>query len=103
MNVHIGVAVDDCTKNFGELTGLNALAIYDYISRGDGTSYGSRIGAVVRAGCMGWRTGGTAKKDRDCAVRFRRAHMNVRSEEHTSELQSRLHLVCRLLLEKKKK
>src|SRR2546422_7146764 len=29
------------------------------------------------------------------------AHM--RSEEHTSELQSRLHLVCRLLLEKKKK
>src|SRR5690348_18214862 len=31
----------------------------------------------------------------------RRAH--VRSEEHTSELQSPVHLVCRLLLEKKKK
>src|SRR2546422_7233028 len=31
-----------------------------------------------------------------CSTRFR-------SEEHTSELQSRLHLVCRLLLEKKKK
>src|SRR2546422_8322099 len=30
-------------------------------------------------------------------------HRNMRSEEHTSELQSRLHLVCRLLLEKKKK
>src|SRR2546422_7064949 len=29
--------------------------------------------------------------------------LRVRSEEHTSELQSRLHLVCRLLLEKKKK
>src|SRR2546429_5835181 len=28
--------------------------------------------------------------------------MTMRSEEHTSELQSRLHLVCRLLLEKKK-
>src|SRR2546429_1765478 len=28
---------------------------------------------------------------------------SIRSEEHTSELQSRLHLVCRLLLEKKKK
>src|SRR2546429_2329224 len=28
--------------------------------------------------------------------------MALRSEEHTSELQSRLHLVCRLLLEKKK-
>src|SRR2546422_3622919 len=27
---------------------------------------------------------------------------HLRSEEHTSELQSRLHLVCRLLLEKKK-
>src|SRR2546429_5394141 len=29
--------------------------------------------------------------------------VRARSEEHTSELQSRLHLVCRLLLEKKKK
>ena len=29
--------------------------------------------------------------------------MKIRSEEHTSELQSRLHLVCRLLLEKKNK
>src|SRR2546422_1634711 len=29
--------------------------------------------------------------------------LKTRSEEHTSELQSRLHLVCRLLLEKKKK
>src|SRR3989449_5443913 len=28
--------------------------------------------------------------------------IHLRSEEHTSELQSRLHLVCRLLLEKKK-
>src|SRR2546422_5395267 len=32
-----------------------------------------------------------------------RARARARSEEHTSELQSRLHLVCRLLLEKKKK
>src|SRR2546422_8313892 len=31
------------------------------------------------------------------------ARLVDRSEEHTSELQSRLHLVCRLLLEKKKK
>src|SRR2546429_1379518 len=35
----------------------------------------------------------------DIAIRRHQA----RSEEHTSELQSRLHLVCRLLLEKKKK
>src|SRR2546422_5965817 len=33
----------------------------------------------------------------------RRRDAARRSEEHTSELQSRLHLVCRLLLEKKKK
>src|SRR2546422_7170531 len=32
-----------------------------------------------------------------------RVEVRRRSEEHTSELQSRLHLVCRLLLEKKKK
>src|SRR3989442_6977723 len=31
------------------------------------------------------------------------AYFALRSEEHTSELQSRPHLVCRLLLEKKKK
>src|SRR2546422_6166685 len=38
------------------------------------------------------------------AARAARAHRprDLRSEEHTSELQSRLHLVCRLLLEKKK-
>src|SRR5437870_12827598 len=35
--------------------------------------------------------------------RRRRRGTRVRSEEHTSELQSRGHLVCRLLLEKKKK
>src|SRR5690625_6828149 len=33
----------------------------------------------------------------------RQFHLQLRSEEHTSELQSRGHLVCRLLLEKKKK
>src|SRR2546429_4950297 len=38
------------------------------------------------------------QRDVDRVQEFRK-----RSEEHTSELQSRLHLVCRLLLEKKKK
>src|SRR5205809_1406780 len=33
---------------------------------------------------------------------LKRLMAGMRSEEHTSELQSRLHLVCRLLLEKKK-
>src|SRR2546429_5345695 len=35
------------------------------------------------------------------SCRWARARSSWRSEEHTSELQSRLHLVCRLLLEKK--
>src|SRR2546422_8635986 len=58
----------------------------------------------VRANASGRRLGW----GRDCeAAAERRAlrqgarHVG-RSEEHTSELQSRLHLVCRLLLEKKK-
>src|SRR5438309_8364666 len=40
-----------------------------------------------------------------CSSRTRRAcsRLRLRSEEHTSELQSQFHLVCRLLLEKKKK
>src|SRR2546422_3970019 len=39
---------------------------------------------------------------RDVAHRLKPLVARDRSEEHTSELQSRLHLVCRLLLEKKK-
>src|ERR1041385_9536517 len=39
----------------------------------------------------------------DRSSRWRGPDACPRSEEHTSELQSRLHLVCRLLLEKKKK
>src|SRR2546422_2027476 len=38
----------------------------------------------------------------ESSERRRLRRHRVRSEEHTSELQSRLHLVCRLLLEKKK-
>src|SRR2546422_6137114 len=45
--------------------------------------------------------GGPVQKDN--LLVLHRMGREVRSEEHTSELQSRLHLVCRLLLEKKKK
>src|SRR2546422_7039654 len=38
----------------------------------------------------------------DDAIAELKQALALRSEEHTSELQSRLHLVCRLLLEKKK-
>src|SRR3712207_8595072 len=43
---------------------------------------------------------GTATFRRGCFSLF--LHLLLRSEEHTSELQSRQYLVCRLLLEKKK-
>src|SRR2546422_7589880 len=46
------------------------------------------------------KPGSTACSGRSSNAAFRPSR---RSEEHTSELQSRLHLVCRLLLEKKKK
>src|SRR2546422_8350625 len=45
-----------------------------------------------------WKFDGLVHHSAGAIVRFL-----DRSEEHTSELQSRLHLVCRLLLEKKKK
>src|SRR2546425_9301597 len=46
-------------------------------------------------------TGGSSS--RDMSRRARRSTTTTRSEEHTSELQSLAYLVCRLLLEKKKK
>src|SRR5216684_7546970 len=52
------------------------------------------------------RAGGRGATPQPAPVRprpSRRRRGLRRSEEHTSELQSRLHLVCRLLLEKKKK
>src|SRR2546422_2721137 len=57
----------------------------------------SRRARSRRAGGSGWRGRGASRSGR------RRPPSLARSEEHTSELQSRLHLVCRLLLEKKKK
>src|SRR2546429_2027223 len=67
--------------------------------------YGSQYNAVRSRLCPratrkeSWRY--EARPDVDQAVYMR--SRQERSEEHTSELQSRLHLVCRLLLEKKKK
>src|SRR2546429_4600731 len=49
--------------------------------------------------------GGAIMPAYDAMIKYPIRHVLVRherSEEHTSELQSRLHLVCRLLLEKKK-
>src|SRR2546429_9799947 len=54
---------------------------------------------VVAAGAVGL----SALGGRSTAAIQDATFLVQRSEEHTSELQSRLHLVCRLLLEKKKK
>src|SRR2546422_2105977 len=52
-----------------------------------------------RGSCAACRAGNTTRG----GTGGQRVGVDGRSEEHTSELQSRLHLVCRLLLEKKKK
>src|SRR3989442_6239009 len=73
-------------------TEIYTLSLHDAlpISRG---SPGARISPPPRAACR-------ASSPR----RARRSRPSrTRSEEHTSELQSRPHLVCRLLLEKKKR
>src|SRR3712207_7777643 len=64
----------------------------------------TRVDRPARGGGAGDRRGGTADRargdagGRDCLPR---ESWSPRSEEHTSELQSRQYLVCRLLLEKK--
>src|ERR1041385_1150853 len=50
-----------------------------------------------------FRSGVHQRHSRAISDERAREEVGDRSEEHTSELQSRLHLVCRLLLEKKKK
>src|SRR5437879_8555926 len=47
------------------------------------------------------RAGGSVRSRDRSHRRVRRVHAGGRSEEHTSELQSPMYLVCRLLLEKK--
>src|SRR2546429_3674845 len=65
----------------------------DFALRADvgGAGLAFVCGPASAAGCFAAEAG-----------RSRRRHTHSRSEEHSSELQSRLHLVCRLLLEKKK-
>src|SRR2546429_1258007 len=61
--------------------------------------------AALLVGCSGGMTSPNQPVSPNMVQASLTIHDNppTRSEEHTSELQSRLHLVCRLLLEKKKK
>src|SRR3712207_7008198 len=77
---------------------------------GDRLFHGAETAAVVRAGAVQQQRPpvpcrGVTGVVREAVGRPARAEPRhgARSEEHTSELQSRQYLVCRLLLEKKKK
>src|SRR3712207_8255660 len=60
-------------------------------------------GAVLLAVLRGHARGRPVRPpEHDGRAEFAARHVERRSEEHTSELQSRQYLVCRLLLEKKK-
>src|SRR2546422_3197515 len=63
---------------------------------------GGRVARRDGARRGGLRLDGALELDARRAAGARGRRLLHRSEEHTSELQSRLHLVCRLLLEKKK-
>src|SRR3990167_10280719 len=62
---------------------------------------------ISKLGAAGWDAGSAVAADGEAVEFSRDCHgiwsHPVRSEEHTSELQSQSNLVCRLLLEKKKK
>src|SRR2546430_7430145 len=62
-----------------------------------GTRRKARLVGAVIGGIIGWSAANLAGKKAPVVV------TKHRSEEHTSELQSQSNLVCRLLLEKKKK
>src|SRR2546422_10673316 len=82
-------------------TEIYTLSLHDAlpISSAMGCADGSGLNQCARASSDTLRRDMIQRLQRSARGR-RRAR--CRSEEHTSELQSRLHLVCRLLLEKKK-
>src|SRR3989442_11115694 len=111
-------------------TGLRTVIPHKKSSSGRSSTYRSRPVSLARPSrrCMGSYCARARAKQQCCSFRRRleppggrleirktpvtisvsrrsppQAHRGIRSEEHTSELQSRPHLVCRLLLEKKKK
>src|SRR2546422_5478436 len=82
---------------------LDVLALADSADGGDQTDGGIGLDHGRASSVEGYPAASRSPADskRRKSIVFTVA--SVRSEEHTSELQSRLHLVCRLLLEKKKK
>src|SRR5205085_5925255 len=85
------------------LTDAAALRITELTTRADSAIVGLRVG-VKNGGCAGQSyTVEYAHEVRPTDEVVEDRGVKIRSEEHTSELQSQSNLVCRLLLEKKKK
>src|SRR2546422_7840352 len=94
------------SKRFAELRASGELGIVAYITAGDPSLDASLkfVRALADAGADVIELGVPFSDPLADGPTIQRASERaLRSEEHTSELQSRLHLVCRLLLEKKKK
>src|SRR3989442_11121531 len=70
-----------------------------HLTAGSPVNYSGKLYSIVAYGVRK----DTELIDLDEVRDLAKTHRPKRSEEHTSELQSRPHLVCRLLLEKKKK
>src|SRR2546430_15789204 len=79
-------------------TEIYTLSLHDALPISDA----GRPGCGIRAQPDGARAGAKSRQAGRCRGRGLHARRS-RSEEHTSELQSQSNLVCRLLLEKKKK
>src|SRR5687768_17932184 len=74
---------------------------HEPLQRLDAPNGRERFQAILKTLRQAWSGGNTQVAHEIGAIQV--CLDQQRSEEHTSELQSRLHLVCRLLLEKKKK
>src|SRR3712207_8442579 len=86
---------DTATTEIYTLSLHDALPILLWVKENEPDAFGSTTNWLNVADYIAFRLSGVAATDYSLASR--------RSEEHTSELQSRQYLVCRLLLEKKKR
>src|SRR2546422_1432866 len=93
---------DTATTEIYTLSLHDALPISD-ARRAQALAAGARVHLRARDPFAGRSDGAGRPGGGDEPRPHRTDRHAARSEEHTSELQSRLHLVCRLLLEKKKK
>src|SRR5690606_39340688 len=93
------LSLHDALPICGAAVGVDVLARGGLRQHGRGVGRDQELG--VAAGDLVLDLGAVAQGDVGVVGRAEGTAQHVRSEEHTSELQSRENLVCRLLLEKK--